>query len=1016
MADAPPLYKGVFVTNDSGMNWTQIDTSYFYCMYAVDSDLFFTTSLIELSTDTDKTRSVVNSNSHRIIGGNSEDLVIGNSKGYVSRSFDRGTTWRSLRVNSQADFDAFWDYVMPHTNFITLAAENGPGRGSEIWTSADGGATWLLKQSFAESGSIGHVAGDGCVIYVQRAEDISGQLGILRSTDFGQTWINIGGPSDDFDCRRISVIGHGAVVYAANNFNNAGTHTLYKTTDGGNGDLSPVVHIVVQTAHTLAAGSEHDTLVTKLCDSTSLSLWLQFTADKCDYGGLTNVTIDGLDSSTASYSIRKTKFPWSQLTADTAWISIIPKKPGTYPLTIHEHYTDDDFLGGDTTFKITLIINDNPGVLDLAAKPMYDFGVQSLCKPHVITDSFSVSGHGCEAVNVDSIVFLPVSGTGFTFKKVKSFIASDTQHQFRISFKPALAESDSGVIVIYSFDGTSHHTDTILARGSAVADARSFVISSDTLTTRMCDSVGGTVTLQNPTCNQMELDSISLPPGLTLLSKLPAMLDTSSTTTLSIRLGPGTGLAPLHLGDTALAIRLHVVGTSSFDTTVMLHVHISRGIPAMTLLTNSLNFDSVSTCSSKRLAVLIQSTGCDTLHCNSTISKSAFLLERPFSSALPVGSTDTVWITFASQTPGLFFDTLTITTNVGKALVPLQAYAMADVAALTGGSLALPQVFASCGGDTGRIDLPNLSCKSIVIDSVAGICTPFQVLSGIGDTILSSGSGRLIVSYIPQNAGSDDCTVRVYYHGLDGIPHDTTFALSASAIAPPRLNVHLVQAGLSASNQGHVTIPIRVNASSGIAGPETIAFRLNMRTDLLTSLSVTSPIVGAYATTTQSDYSGVSISIALPSGFAILADTVIATVDCKAFVTDTMQTTITLTQPSITSREQCVSLDSVSPAITFDLNPSCGDSLLTFYIGHRSFAIENIRPNPARDEIEVKVSAPDNIQAELYDVLGNATSPPLSTLNGTAFSINVSNLRNGVYYLRLKQDGYSQSRRVVINR
>ena len=175
------------------------------------------------------------------------------------------------------------------------------------------------------------------------------------------------------DARTLSVVGHGAVVYAIADIipgipvtaPGGGCH-LWRTTDGGDGLLSSSVNSTVTMGDTLLTGaSANNTLTTKLCDTASLSLWLQFTAD-CDYGGLSGVTIDGIDSTTAGYTIASTHHPWSQNMPDTATVTILPQTPGTYPLTVHAHYTDDDFLGGDTAFNLTLIIQPNPGVLTVA--------------------------------------------------------------------------------------------------------------------------------------------------------------------------------------------------------------------------------------------------------------------------------------------------------------------------------------------------------------------------------------------------------------------------------------------------------------------------------------------------------------------------------------------------------------------------------------------------------------------------------------------------------------------------
>ena len=523
---------------------------------------------------------------------------------------------------------------------------------SEIDVSTDAGLNWKVTYGSPPTFGIDAVAGDGCAVYVQRtAENSDASLGCLRSTDNGQTWVSVGGPVHECDARTLSVVGHGAVVYAiADSIPGSGCH-LWKTTDGGDGMLSLVVNSTVTMGDSLLVGASGiGSLTVKLCDTASLSLWLQFTAD-CDYGGLSGVTIDGIDSASAGYSVASTHHPWSQNLPDTALITILPQTPGTYPLTIHAHYTDDDFVGGDTTFQITLIIEPNPGVLDVNAPALIDFGTQALCAPVTVQDTFSITAHGCEQVTVDSIVFHPDSAqfTDFTFQNIRSFVPDSTPKSFPISFKPSIADTERGKIFIYWFDGETQHVDTIQTQGVGVSDTRTFAIRTDTLALRMCDSTTGTVVFTNTTCGTLTLDSLTLPNGVTIASgmnlTLPLVLTSGASDTVSVHLALGDpGTSVLHIGDTTLSATAHVQftehgSTSSFDTTLALNISVGRGVPVATLSTQALNFGSVSTCGqSVTLPVVLSSTGCDTLTCSSAVPALPFAVTKSFSSALPVGA------------------------------------------------------------------------------------------------------------------------------------------------------------------------------------------------------------------------------------------------------------------------------------------------------------------------------------------------------------------------------------------
>jgi hypothetical protein len=95
----------------------------------------------------------------------------------------------------------------------------------------------------------------------------------------------------------------------------------------------------------------------------------------------------------------------------------------------------------------------------------------------------------------------------------------------------------------------------------------------------------------------------------------------------------------------------------------------------------------------------------------------------------------------------------------------------------------------------------------------------------------------------------------------------------------------------------------------------------------------------------------------------------------------------------------------------------CGDStLLRFMATGSPFEIESVTPNPARDEISVHFSRSSKapVTYTLFDALG------VNKLRGEAEAsdilFDVSLLPSGVYYLRIAQSDYVQTRRIVIAR
>ncbi len=100
-----------------------------------------------------------------------------------------------------------------------------------------------------------------------------------------------------------------------------------------------------------------------------------------------------------------------------------------------------------------------------------------------------------------------------------------------------------------------------------------------------------------------------------------------------------------------------------------------------------------------------------------------------------------------------------------------------------------------------------------------------------------------------------------------------------------------------------------------------------------------------------------------------------------------------------------------------NIEPGCGDStILAVMHGEPLFSIQSIVPNPAQNEVRVEGTGLSNVAMELYDVLGNLTTPrPLLEKEGE-ITLDVSPLPPGIYYLRFSSNGYVQTRSISIQR
>jgi hypothetical protein len=102
-----------------------------------------------------------------------------------------------------------------------------------LYRSSDGGKNWSQVYAFNTRMTFtGHIAGFRNTLYIQT--ELNTGLGLYRSDDLGATWKFVGGPSNLRDTRFVVTGCNGEEVFA---FNDKGE--VWKTTDGGDGTLSP---------------------------------------------------------------------------------------------------------------------------------------------------------------------------------------------------------------------------------------------------------------------------------------------------------------------------------------------------------------------------------------------------------------------------------------------------------------------------------------------------------------------------------------------------------------------------------------------------------------------------------------------------------------------------------------------------------------------------------------------------------------------------------------------------------
>jgi hypothetical protein len=101
---------------------------------------------------------------------------------------------------------------------------------------------------------------------------------------------------------------------------------------------------------------------------------------------------------------------------------------------------------------------------------------------------------------------------------------------------------------------------------------------------------------------------------------------------------------------------------------------------------------------------------------------------------------------------------------------------------------------------------------------------------------------------------------------------------------------------------------------------------------------------------------------------------------------------------------------------SFTYDPQCGDDILIHYLAAGSISIESIRPNPAKNALEIRIASPDTVFHEIavtaFDLLGRQIALEPSA----DMTYDVSALPEGVYYIEVRSGAARAVRELVIER
>ena len=399
---------GIFETLDSGLHWRRISPNgrSFNSVYATGGALFaaeatpiksytMNTYPIQLGTILRSTNdgtswdSIANvdgltlssPSSFEGIYGNRDSLVASvyfdsiqycdtiyrshSCNTYLVFSTDLGQHWQSRLLDTHYFFEEIALEIPAHSCTILRQVLDSIDLVHDTYSvlqSMPDYHTWLPSIIHRETGA--WIQGTSCAMYIPNADGaaysrrhfLPSDSSLFRSRDLGNTWQGIlgngvSGPNlseiDDIDFRNISVVGYGAVVYVGGFL---GDDHLYLTTDGGDGSLTTNMLAPKVDIHRSAFPGGSDTLFSDTCSTTVLTVTNQNL--RCAITVFDSLWLDGLTST--EHSEFSTHHRSCLQLADTSIITLMPKSIGEHHLTIHLHFTDDEFHSIDTAFVVIL--------------------------------------------------------------------------------------------------------------------------------------------------------------------------------------------------------------------------------------------------------------------------------------------------------------------------------------------------------------------------------------------------------------------------------------------------------------------------------------------------------------------------------------------------------------------------------------------------------------------------------------------------------------------------------------